>query len=41
MGLVKLRQYLMRTEDYINLEEKYNAQNYHPLDVVLNRGDGV
>lgn len=32
---------LMRTEDYIALEEEYGAKNYHPLDVVLTRGKGV
>lgn len=29
------------TQQYINLEEKYGAHNYHPLPVVLNRGEGV
>lgn len=28
-------------QQYINLEEKYGAHNYHPLPVVLNRGEGV
>jgi len=27
--------------DYIDLEEQYGAHNYHPLDVVLTRGEGV
>jgi ornithine--oxo-acid transaminase len=31
----------MKSADYIALEEKYGAHNYHPLDVVLARGDGV
>ena len=31
----------MRAEDYIALEDRYNAHNYKPLDVVLNRGEGV
>ncbi len=31
----------MKSSDYIALEEKYGAHNYHPLDVVLARGDGV
>ena len=31
----------MRTEDYIKREEKYGAHNYHPLPVVLDRGEGV
>ena len=29
------------TQKYIDLEEKYGAHNYHPLPVVLNRGEGV
>ncbi len=29
------------TQQYINLEEKHGAHNYHPLPVVLNRGEGV
>jgi len=31
----------MKTADYIELEEKYGAHNYHPLDVVIDRGEGV
>jgi ornithine--oxo-acid transaminase len=31
----------MNTTDYITLEEQYGAHNYHPLDVVLTKGDGV
>jgi ornithine--oxo-acid transaminase len=31
----------MQTEDYIRLEDTYNAHNYHPLDIVIERGDGV
>jgi len=31
----------MRAEEYIALEDQYNAQNYKPLDVVLERGEGV
>jgi ornithine--oxo-acid transaminase len=27
--------------DYIELEDKYNAHNYHPIPVVLERGAGV
>ena len=26
---------------FINLEEKHGAHNYHPLPVVLERGEGV
>lgn len=29
------------SEDFIALEEKYGAHNYHPLPVVLNKGEGV
>ena len=29
------------TQQYIGLEEKYGAHNYHPLPVVLNKGEGV
>lgn len=29
------------TQDYIALEEQYNARNYKPLDVVLTRGERV
>jgi ornithine--oxo-acid transaminase len=28
-------------QDYIELEEKFGAHNYHPLDVVIERADGV
>jgi len=31
----------METQKYIQLEETYGAHNYHPLDVVINRGEGV
>ena len=30
-----------KTEYYLQLEEKFGAHNYHPLPVVLERGDGV
>ena len=30
-----------KTRYYLELEEKYGAHNYHPLPVVLNRGEGV
>lgn len=29
------------SEHYISLEDKYGAHNYHPLPVVLQRGEGV
>lgn len=31
----------MNTKDYIELEDKYGAKNYKPLDVVLTEGKGV
>ncbi|MBK8662647.1 MAG: ornithine--oxo-acid transaminase [Ignavibacteriales bacterium] len=31
----------MNTKDYIALEEQYGAHNYHPLDVVIDRAEGV
>lgn len=30
-----------QSEYYIELEERYGAHNYHPLPVVLNKGEGV
>ena len=30
-----------RTENYIDLENRHGAHNYHPLPVVLDRGEGV
>lgn len=33
--------FLSKTQYYLELEEKYSAHNYHPLPVVLNRGEGV
>src|SRR6266540_4530540 len=29
------------TQYYLELEEKYGAHNYHPIPVVLERGEGV
>ena len=29
------------TQHYLDLEEKHGAHNYHPLPVVLNRGEGA
>lgn len=31
----------MNTQDYIKMEEQYGAHNYHPLDVVIERAEGV
>jgi ornithine--oxo-acid transaminase len=30
----------MKTQDYINREENFGAHNYHPLPVVLEKGEG-
>jgi ornithine--oxo-acid transaminase len=31
----------MNTQDFIKMEEEYGAHNYHPLDVVIERAEGV
>ena len=31
----------MKSKDYIKLEEELGAHNYKPLDVVLQRGEGI
>ncbi len=31
----------MNTKDFVDLEDLYGAHNYHPLDVVINRGKGI
>jgi ornithine--oxo-acid transaminase len=31
----------MLTKDYIDIEERYGAHNYHPLDVVIEKAQGV
>ena len=32
---------ILRTHDFVELENQYGAHNYHPLDVVIERADGV
>jgi len=32
---------MMKTQDYIAIEDQYGAHNYHPLDVVITKGEGV
>lgn len=32
---------IMKSQDYMAREEKFGAHNYHPLPVVLERGEGV
>jgi ornithine--oxo-acid transaminase len=34
-------QFAHNTQYYLGLEEKYSAHNYHPLPVILHRGEGV
>jgi ornithine--oxo-acid transaminase len=31
----------MRTQEFVEIEERYGAHNYHPLDVVIDHGEGV
>ncbi len=31
----------MNTQDFIEMEEQYGAHNYHPLDVVIEKAEGV
>jgi ornithine--oxo-acid transaminase len=31
----------MKTRDFIDLEDRYGAHNYHPLDVVIAKAEGV
>jgi ornithine--oxo-acid transaminase len=31
----------MKTQELINIEDKYGAKNYHPLDVILTKGNGI
>ena len=30
-----------KSQNAINLEHKYGANNYHPIPVVISRGEGV
>ncbi len=31
----------MNTKEYIEIEDKFGAHNYHPLDVVINKAQGI
>lgn len=31
----------MQTQEFISLEDQFGAHNYHPLDVILEKGEGV
>lgn len=34
-------EHILRTSELVEMENKYGANNYHPLDVVIERADGV
>lgn len=36
-----ITQELMTSTDFIQMEDKYGAHNYHPLPVVLSKGEGI
>src|SRR5499425_3054362 len=40
-NLTQAIELMTRTNEFIELEEKYGAHNYHPLDVVIERAEGV
>ncbi len=40
-GKILTKRNKMNIQDYIAREDKYGAHNYHPLPVVLDRGEGV
>ena len=31
----------MKTRDYIEMEDRYGAHNYHPLDIVVSKAEGI
>ncbi|MCA9744368.1 aminotransferase class III-fold pyridoxal phosphate-dependent enzyme, partial [candidate division KSB1 bacterium] len=31
----------MKTQDYIDLENQHGAHNYHPLDIVIQKAEGI
>jgi ornithine--oxo-acid transaminase len=33
--------YIYETQEYIELENRYGAHNYHPLPVVISKGEGI
>ena len=39
--MVQRVEVLMETKEYVELEERYSAHNYHPLDVVIYQAEGV
>ncbi|MFL5773985.1 MAG: ornithine--oxo-acid transaminase, partial [Flavisolibacter sp.] len=36
-----MKESITTAQNYLDLEERYSAHNYHPLPVVLHRGEGV
>lgn len=38
---MKTQDLVQKTQEYVQLEERYSAHNYHPLDVVIDRAEGV
>ena len=36
-----IEEYISSSQDAMGLEEKYGAHNYHPIPVVLSKGEGV
>ena len=41
IGDVLISENLITQEELIKLEDQYGAHNYHPLDVILTRGEGI
>ena len=41
MNMPKTKQLVNETARLIELEDRYGAHNYHPLDVVITQGEGV
>ncbi|HEX6901096.1 MAG TPA: ornithine--oxo-acid transaminase [Thermoanaerobaculia bacterium] len=41
MSTTALEEKAAKAADYIQLEERFGAHNYHPLDVVVSRAEGV
>ncbi len=36
-----MKKVIMKTQKYINIEDRFGAHNYKPLDVVLSKGEGI
>jgi len=35
------RSWMMNTKDYMEIENTYGAHNYHPLDIVISKAEGI